>query len=219
MRRAIAARAPAADRDGDPALDFCLRGEEALVLPTRRCLMRRFVVASALLLMVMAAMPGIASAQGGLGAPDFKDRFTDEFVEENFCDTGASVQVVETVVGNVWERDGVFVKATFRATASFTFGDATIYVQSAGRDFVVTEGDVEGAHTELVTATGLRAALRVPGEGALSLDHGFIQFLATFDEDGEFVDAEVLREAGGHPAFQSEVFCDVAVAALGIPVP
>jgi hypothetical protein len=83
----------------------------------------------------------------------------------------------------------------------------------------VTEGDPEGAHTELITATGLRAFLLVPGEGAVTLDHGFIQFLATFDENGEFVGLEVLKEAGGHPAFQSEVFCDAAVAALGIPVP
>ena len=179
--------------------------------------MRRFVFVSALLVVLMAVVPGIASAQGGLGAPDFKDRFTDEFVDEDFCGTGASVQVVEEVVGNVWERERVF-KATFRSRLSFTYGDTTIYEQAAGRDYVVAEGDVEGAHTELFVATGLRAFLLVPGEGPVSLDHGFIEFLVTFDENGEFVGVEVLKDAGGHPAFQSELFCDVAVAALGIPV-
>jgi hypothetical protein len=180
---------------------------------------RRVFLVPAVLVMLLAVVPGTASAQGGLGAPDFKDRFTDEFVDDDFCGTGATVQVVETVVANVWERDGVFVKATFRSRASITYGDTTIYAQSAGQDFQVTEGDPEGAHTELITATGLRAFLLVPGEGAVTLDHGFIQFLATFDENGEFVGLEVLKEAGGHPAFQSEVFCDAAVAALGIPVP
>jgi hypothetical protein len=172
-----------------------------------------------MLVMLLAVVPGTASAQGGLGAPDFKDRFTVEVVEEDFCGTGASVQVVESIVGNVWEQDGVFVKLTFRGRVSFTYGDTTVYALSAGRVFQVTQGDPAGAHTELVTETGLRAFLRVPGEGAVTLDHGFLQFLATFDENGDFVGLEVLREAGGHPAFQSEVFCDAAVAALGIPTP
>jgi hypothetical protein len=170
-------------------------------------------------LVALAAMPATASAQGGLGAPDFKDRFTDEFVDEDFCGTGATVQVVETVVGNVWERDGVFVKATFRARASITYGDTTIYAQNAGRVFQVTEGDPEGAHTELIVDNGLRAFVLVPGEGAVTLDHGFLQFLVTVDENGDFVSLEVLKDAGGHPGFDSDVFCDAAVAGLGIPVP
>jgi hypothetical protein len=165
----------------------------------------------------MAVVPGTASAKGALGAPDFKDRFTEEFVAEDFCGTGASVQVVEQVVANVWERERVF-KATFRSRLSFTYGDTTIYEQAAGQDYVVTEGDVEGAHTELSVATGLRSFLLVPGEGPVSLDRGFIEFLVTFDENGEFVGVDVLKDAGGHPAFNSELFCDVAVAALGIPV-
>jgi hypothetical protein len=180
---------------------------------------RRFVFVSALLVVLMAVVPGTASAQGGLGAPDFKDRFTDEFVEEDFCGTGASVQVVDSIVGNVWEEDGNVVKFTFRGRSSFTYGDTTVYVLSAGRVVEVMEGDPEGAHTDLVTETGLRAFLRVPGEGAVTLDHGFLQFLATFDENGDFVGVEVLKDAGGHPAFDSEVFCDAAIEALGIPVP
>jgi hypothetical protein len=73
---------------------------------------RRVFLVPAVLVMLLAVVPGTSSAQGGLGAPDFKDRFTDEFVDDDFCGTGATVQVVETVVANVWERDGVFVKAT-----------------------------------------------------------------------------------------------------------
>ena len=179
--------------------------------------MRRFGFVSVLLVVLMALVPGSASAQGGLGAPDFKDRFTDEFVDEDFCGTGASVQVVQEVVGNGWDREHVF-KGTFRIRTSLTYGDTTIYEQAAGRDYLVREGDVEGAHTELFVATGLRSLLLVPGEGAVTLDHGFLEFLLIFDESGEFVGVEVLKDAGGHPGFQSELFCDVAVAALGIPM-
>ncbi len=181
--------------------------------------MRRAHLVLAVLVMLLAVMPGTASAQGGLGAPDFKDRFTEEFVDEDFCGTGATVQWVETVVGNGWEQDGVFVKAAFRARASITYGDTTIYTQSAGRIYEVTEGDPEGAHTALVVDNGLRALLLVPGQGAVTSDHGFLQFLASFDENGDFVGVEVLKDAGGHPAFDSEVFCEAAIEALGIPVP
>ena len=59
--------------------------------------MRRICLVPAMLVMSLAVMPGIASAQGGLGAPDFKDRETNEFVEDDFCETGASVQVVESI--------------------------------------------------------------------------------------------------------------------------
>ena len=64
--------------------------------------MRRVLHISAVLIVLSVVVPGTASAQDRLGAPDFKDRFTEEFVEDDFCGTGASIQVVETVVGNVW---------------------------------------------------------------------------------------------------------------------
>jgi hypothetical protein len=152
--------------------------------------MRRFILIPAVLV-ALAVMPAVASAQGGHGAPDFQDRFTEEFVDDDFCGTGAGVEIVESTVANGWGLEGEeFFKLAFRTRLSFTYGDTTIYAQRAGQDFQVTEGDPEGAHTELITATGLRAFLLVPGEGAVTLDHGFIQFLATFDENGEFVGLE-----------------------------
>jgi len=39
---------------------------------------RRFILIPAVLA-VLAVLPAPASAQGGHGAPDFQDRFTDEF--------------------------------------------------------------------------------------------------------------------------------------------
>ena len=183
--------------------------------------MRRACVVPAVLLMLLVVMPGSASAQGGHGAPDFQDRFTEEFVDDDFCGTGASVEVVEKTVGNGWGLEGeesfIF---TFRSRLSFTYGDTTIYAQNAGRVNVQrVEGEFPGPRTDLVVETGIRAALRVPGEGMLTLDHGLLSYLVSFDEEGEFVSVEVLKDAGGHPAFDSDVFCDAAIEALGIPVP
>ena len=87
---------------------------------------------------------------------------------------------------------------------------------NAGR--ILVEADTfEGAHTELVVENGIRARLLVPGQGAVTLDHGFIEYVASFDEDGEFIGAEVLKDSGGHPDFYDPVFCEGAIEALGIP--
>ncbi len=109
------------------------------------------------------------------------------------------------------------MKFTFRSHLTWTYGDRTIVEQDAGRVDITIEGDPEGARTEFVIENGIRAALRMPGQGMLTLDRGLLSYVATFDENGEFVGVEVLRDAGGHPAFNSEVFCEAAVPALGIP--
>jgi hypothetical protein len=79
------------------------------------------------------------------------------------------------------------------------------------------EGEFPGPRTDLVVETGIRAALQVPGQGTLTLDHGLLSYLVSFDENGDFLSVEVLKDAGGHPAFDSDVFCDAAIEALGIP--
>jgi len=182
--------------------------------------MRRFILIPAVLV-ALAVMPAAASAQGGQGAPDFQDRFTDEFVDDDFCGTGAEVEIVESTVANGWGLEGEeFFKLAFRTRISFTYGDTTIFAQNAGRIHAQrVEGVFPGPHTDLVVEAGVRAALRVPGQGTLTLDHGLLSYLISFDEDGEFAGVEVLKDAGGHPAFDSEVFCDVAIEALGIPTP
>ena len=63
--------------------------------------MRRCVLIPAVLVLLAVAMPAVASAQG---APDFRDRFTDEFTDDDFCGTGASVDIAEKGVFNVWAR-------------------------------------------------------------------------------------------------------------------
>jgi hypothetical protein len=182
---------------------------------------RRSIMIIPAVLAVLVVLPAVASAQGGHGAPDFKDRFTEEFVEEDFCGTGASVVIVENTVANGWGLEGEdFFILTFRTRVSFTFGGKTILAQNAGRvDVQRVEGEFPGPRTDLVVETGIRAALRVPGQGMLTLDHGLLRYLVSFDENGDFVSVEVLKDAGGHPAFDSDVFCDAVIDALGIPTP
>jgi len=178
--------------------------------------MRRFVVIPAVLLLFAAVMPAAASAQS---APDERARFTDEFVEENFCGTGESVQVVENTVANVWGLEGEDTfKLTFRSKVTLTYGDRTLVEIDAGRvDVQRVEGTYPGPRTAFVIETGLRAALRLPGGGMLTLDHGYLEYLASFDENGDFLGVETLKEAGGHPVFEEGVFCEIAVEALEIP--
>ena len=177
--------------------------------------MRRFMLIT-VVLAALAVTPAAASAQG---PPDERDRFTDEFVDEDFCGTGVSVDVVENSVVNVWGLEGEDTfKLTFRSRIAFTYGDTTVFLLNAGRlDVERVTGEYPGPRTDLAVDTGLRAFLRVPGEGAVTLDHGYLEYLASFDANGDFVGAEVLKDAGGHPDFYDAVFCEAATEALGIP--
>ena len=177
--------------------------------------MRRFVVVPAVFL-VLVAMPAVASAQGAGGPPTFRDRVTEEFTLTDFCGTGESVDVVQSTVGNGWETEDAF-RLTFRTQSTFTYGDNTLLEIDAGRLVAHTVATTpDGGHTDQVVETGISAALRAPGGGALTLDHGYLEFLTTFDQNDEFVGSELLKEAGGHPVFENGVFCDFATEALGI---
>jgi hypothetical protein len=177
---------------------------------------RHFILIPALL-MVFAMMPTAASAQSGLGAPDFQDRFTAEFEDPDFCGTGVTVQGVEKTISNGWEDADTF-KLTFRSTVSLSYGDRTIFLHGAGRSvFELIEGEFGSAQIDLGVENGVRAFVRVPGQGAVTLDHGLLKYVVELNEFGDVVNVELLKDAGGHPDFTDGVFCEAAVAGLGIP--
>ena len=181
---------------------------------TRRKALAGLVVAGAV---ALVAMPAVASAQGAGGPPTFRDRFTDEFTLTDFCGTGESVEVVQNIVGNGWETDDGF-RMTFRTHQTYTYGDNTLLEIDAGRVVAHNVSTTpEGGHTDLVVQTGISAALRAPGGRPLTQDHGYLEFLTTFDENDQFEGSELLKEAGGHPVFENGVFCAIATEALGIP--
>lgn len=73
--------------------------------------------------------------------------------------------------------------------------------------------------------SGLRAKVLIPGQGVVTSDHGLLVFLVTFvpntdpeSEDPLMVsDIEVLKHAGGHPGFNTPVFCTAVTSYFGIP--
>ena len=105
----------------------------------------------------------------------------------------------------------------FNTTASFTHEGLTLVALNAGRLLaVVVPAQGGAARTEEVVENGLRARLKLPNGRVLTTDHGLLHYLISFDENDEVVDVDVLRDRGGHPAFDSDVFCEVATAAFGL---
>jgi hypothetical protein len=177
--------------------------------------MRRISIVVALALSL--AIPASTSAQGGLGAPDFRDRFVEEFDIDDFCGTGETVHFVNRVVGNGWESETVF-KLAFNTRGTYTYGDATVFDHWAGRVYdLVIEGDPEGEHTHLINENGLRAFLSAPGVGRVTRDAGNLQYMTFWGEDHEFLGLEVVYDKGNHPDFYEPVWCAAAIDLLGIP--
>ena len=166
------------------------------------------------------ALPALAPAAPVVkGAPTSHDRFVDEFVDDDFCGTGADVLIHIEGRETVWEREDAF-KVVFNTTATFTYGEVTLVALNAGQvlGIVVSRGN-GAARTEEIVETGLRARLKLPNGGVLTSDHGLLHYVISFDENDEVVEVDVLRDRGGHPAFDSDVLCDAATAAFGLPFP
>jgi len=178
--------------------------------------MRRILIVAGLALSL--AIPAGTSAQSGLGAPDFRDRLVEEFDIEDFCGTGETVHFVNRVVANGWEGELVF-KLVFNTRGTYTYGDATVTDHWAGRvfDLVVEGEDQEEAHTHLITENGLRAFLKAPGIGRVTLDAGNLQYLTFWGANHEFLGLEVVHDRGKHPDFYEPVWCSAAIDLLGIP--
>jgi hypothetical protein len=166
------------------------------------------------------ALPASAPAAPVVkGAPTFHDRFVDDFVDDDFCGTGADVSVHVEGHETVWEREDAF-KLVTNVEASFTHEGVTLVAMNAGRIVgIVVPAQGGAARTEEIVETGLRARLVLPGGGVLTSDHGLLHYVISFDENDGVVDVEILRDRGGHPAFTSDVFCEAATAAFGLPFP
>jgi hypothetical protein len=181
---------------------------------------RRCFIPTLAALAFALALPAFAPAAPVVkGPPTFHDRFVEDFVDDDFCGTGASVSIHVEGHETVWERGDAF-KAVFNVKVWYTHDGVTLAELAAGRVVgVVVPAQGGAARTEEIVETGLRARLKLANGGVLTSDHGLLHFLVSFDEEGEFVGVEVLRDRGGHPAFASDVFCQAATAAFGLPFP
>jgi hypothetical protein len=115
-------------------------------------------------------------------------------------------------------RDGRI--APFNDKTWLTYNDVTLLDQGSGRTVAIDVPPRGGAaETVEVIETGLRAKLKLANGKVLTSDHGLLHYLVSFDADGNFLGIDVLRDRGGHPAFASDVWCEAATAACGIPFP
>ena len=183
--------------------------------------MRALVAIAALV--VLLAIPATSGAGPG-GAPAFHDHGTFEDVDPDFCGTGTSVDVAGRFNFKGWiaETGGdptQEVKTTFNYAVTLTNPANGAEVVDSAAGSVTNEivaGLEAGAHTHRFVENGLRAKLKLPNGGVLTHDSGSITYDVSFDATGAFVGVEVISVHGPHPAFDSDVWCETAIEALGL---
>jgi hypothetical protein len=85
------------------------------------------------------------------------------------------------------------------------------------QDMQPTKAGLEsGVHTHMFVENGLWAKLKLEKGGLLTVDAGSLGYALTFDENDNVTDLEPLWVHGPHPAFDSPVWCEAAIDALGL---
>jgi hypothetical protein len=172
---------------------------------------------------VVALLLAVA-APGALAANPQHERFhdVDAFADDNFCDTGQTIEVTVDVWVNEWSapNQDVFAKNTQRGTLTFTnslTGDTVLEHFANTSSAVLVSGDPDGIHVLDITVNGLPELFKPPHGGVLTRDAGHIVLRQTFDGD-EFISGEILIDRGPHPQAEShfELFCEIMPEALGI---
>jgi hypothetical protein len=181
--------------------------------------MQRPFLIAALAACFALVLPAVAAAGAVKGPPSFHERIVEDFVDDDFCGTGADVSVHFEGHATVWEGEDAF-KVLFNDKTWLTYNDVTLLDQFSGRTVAIDVPPRGGAaETVEVIETGLRAKLKLANGKVLTSDHGLLHYFISFNADGDFIGIDVLRDRGGHPAFQSDVWCEAATAAFGIPFP
>jgi hypothetical protein len=166
---------------------------------------------------------GLLNVTPALGAPPtiehFRDVGTD--VDPDYCGTGQTVDIAFDIRGTDWtSADGELFRSTAHGAVVFTnpANGRSVTNSFAGQlTDIITSGDPEGVHTDLITQKGLPEKLKLPHGRVLLRDAGIIAFAITFDGD-EFISQEIVLIKGPHPEADSdfELFCEITTEALGI---
>ena len=181
---------------------------------------QRLAVATALAVALMA----IAGAPGALAAGQQHNHFRDvgTFVDDDFCETGQTINGAFNVVVNEFlaPHNGGEEKIVTSGKVTLTnplTGDTAIqrFAGPVWNTFV--SGDPDGLHVEQGTVKGLPEMWKLEHGRRLIRDAGYVVIQTTFDGE-EFVSQEVLVDKGPHPDLDSdfELFCETLVPALGI---
>jgi hypothetical protein len=166
----------------------------------------------------------VAVAAATAAGPAFHDHGTFTDVDPNFCGTGESVDVAGRFNFKGWlgETGGdpeQEVRSTFNYAITLTNPDNEASVVDSAAGSITNEivtGLESGPHTHLFVENGLRAKLKLSKGRVLTHDAGSLGYTVSFDADDNVVGLDVLFVRGPHPAFESDVWCDAAIEALGL---
>jgi len=182
--------------------------------------MRRFLFAVGAVIAASLTAMGAGAIAANPTVVHFSDSGT--FVDDNFCGTGETVNGAFEVKVTEWlTPNQADYRNTSQGTTTFTnpANGATVILHFAGPfTATIVSFNEDGGTTELQTFKGLPEQIKTAHGGVLLRDAGYVQFLRTFDADGELISSEVVLERGPHPDLDSdfEAFCDVTVPALGL---
>ena len=181
---------------------------------------RRFVVlVSAVAVACLAVL-----ATGALAANPTVNHFSDSgtFTADDFCGTGQTMNGTFAVKGTEWLTPN---QIDYRNTAQ---GNNTLTNPANGNTIVISFAgpftaqvlsiNPDGGVTELDTFKGLPEQLKTAQGTFLFRDAGYIEFLRTFDSDGNILSSQIVIDRGPHPDAETDgaVFCDLATTALGL---
>jgi len=182
--------------------------------------MRRLVFAVGVVIAASLAAFGASAIAGNPTVNHFSDSGT--FPDDNFCDTGETVNGTFEVKGTEWLTPN---QADYRNTSQGTQtltnpknGSSVILHFAGPFTATIVSFNEDGGTTELHTFKGLPEQIKTSHGALLLRDAGYVTFLRTFDADGNQLTSEVVLEKGPHPDLDSdfEAFCEATVPALGL---
>jgi hypothetical protein len=179
------------------------------------------LTAAAIVLVTALAVPAALAGPGG--PPTFHINQRDTFVDPDFCGTGQPVAVDSRTNASSWigETGGDLqeLKLNINSKATITNpanGAAVIDSVAAQFTNAIVEGQESGIHTHEGTVHGLPEKLQSAHGGVLIRDAGTLTYRVSYDENDEVTGFEIVKDAGNHDGFQSDRWCQIATAELGL---
>jgi hypothetical protein len=175
---------------------------------------------------LVVAVAAVAAAQvANAGNPDVEHVTFGPFVndDDDFCGTGTTVTETFSARQTVWHDPNQPVDTRLQFVADDIWTSAatgmTVIVHNVySYTDVLVSGDPNGVNTHQWTFKGAAQITRVAGSGVLIRDAGKFVVLVTWsgpEFESDLIDVQVVRDAGGHPSFNSD-FCAAMVPALGL---
>ena len=173
-------------------------------------------------LAVTATALSLAAAGAQAGNPQVNHfEFSFDFTWNDFCGTGAEVQVSGDYHGTefldpnqpVDERVLLEGKTVYLNPANDK--KATLHIADQTWSTTIS-GDPNGLHVVESTTKGVGASFRAEPGGTLIRDAGEITVRETYDGE-DFISREILLDHGGHPILEGDFFpvlCSVVPDAL-----